>query len=82
MDESKVKFLHVVIIVSEGNSHVVLSVLLMHALDPQSSQFNVQPIETPPLTKIGTLLPRCKVVNYFRRVRVVCPEAHCTYGAI
>ena len=43
VDES----IYVVIIVSEGNSHVVLSVLLMHALDPQSCQFNVQPIETP-----------------------------------
>ena len=42
------RFLHVVSIVSEGNSHVVLSVLLMHALDPQFCQFNVQPRETPP----------------------------------
>ena len=33
--------LHVVIIVSEGNSHVVLSVLLMHALDsPVNSMCN------------------------------------------
>ena len=47
---TKIKFLHVVIIVSEGNSHVVLSVMLMHALDPQSSQFSVQPIETPPVS--------------------------------
>ena len=34
------------------DSHVVLSVLLMHALDSQSCEFNVQPIEirdfTPP----------------------------------
>ena len=54
------KFLHVVIIVSEGKSHVVLSVLLMHTLDPQFCQFNVQPITPPPP-------PPCPLIKFQNR---------------